>query len=516
MTAQCAFCSIDCVSHPFVKYCTERDLITTRHLVGRYMSSAASFRGILRCWCTLGLHTLQVAGHTLLPAATMLEVTAAAAALLRPPSGKGAAPLLTAITLPRALQLAPRDHGSEPPQAVRLHVDQLSGSANLVTLNGGDAPPAQLAAASAGNSIHLAATASRLRHAGPVRPGGKLQAAEEVLSHLIGIRPTCRVIAAPAAASWAAISTPHCEPDIAASVDCCLHLGAVLQPRSAARSLRVPAGAASHLGGHAQPNLASAYAAASEGGQLELLQTFSNHWLVGQAAHGGPTASTQGLVSKPMSSSAKVALTASVLQTATSEVQAEGSSQMVYEVVYCVNAPATAEGRMPAQAASFALPRRSQLGQHTHDGLLRGMAASLATAQQAHGSASQLALRTAGTISHDGSVGPHGRAGTSQAARGAAAWSLARCLEAEASGELQCSGFDSASAVARSAASMEMLLGNHSRSGLVQCGMDMRTSALAGEMTFRYYNFPSPLARRQVKILPDANQDQLQGWRWTM
>ena len=469
-----------------VTCCAHWDLIKARHGIApdeaQIMLRSSCCYADVWCKCVW----LQVAGHALLPAATMLEVTVAASALLHPPSVKGAAPLLTAITLPRALQLASHDCSSEPSQPVRLHMNQPDGIATLVTLGGGALPEQH--AVSPGDSIHLTATACRMRQASPAHRAAR-RAAEQMLSHLVDKQLIHGVVTTQPSASWAAISTGLCEPAIAVPVDCCLHLCAVLQPRSAARSLRVPAGAASYLGSHAHRDIASAHAAAGGPGPLDGAQTVSDHWLVSQAAHGG--ASTQGLVSKPMTSSETAALTASVLQATANEVQAEGPSQMVYDVIHCVKSPATAEGRMPAQAASFALTGRPQHGQHTHDGLLRGMAASLATAQQAYGPASLLALRTAGAISHDGSIGPHRPASRSQAAGGAAAWSLVRSLEAEADSELQCSGLDVASATARSATSMEMLLGNQSRSDLVRCGMDMRTSVSAGEMTFCYYSCPS-------------------------
>ena len=406
----------------------------------------------------------------------MLEMTATAAALLRPPSGKAAASLLTAITLPHALWLAAHDAGSAPPRTVRLHVDQLDGTATLVSL-GGSGLPAQHAA-SPGDSTHLTATACRMRQARPARPAARARVAGLVVENLVAMQLIGKASAAPAPVNWAAISTSLREPGIAVSADCCLHLGAVSQPRSAARRPRVPAGAASHLGSQAQPGYADAYAAAGERGPQDAAQTVTDHWLVGQATHGG--ASTQGLVSKPMNSSASVAPGASALQD-TSGIQADSQPQMVYEVIHCVTAPRTAEARKPAQAAGFALPRRSQHGQRLHDRPLRGMAASLATAQQAYTSASQVVLRTGGAMQHDGSHGPSGPASTCQAAHGAAAWSLARCLEAEAFGELQCSGFDSASVSVQSTALPGMLLGDRGCSGLVRGDMDMRTSAAAGE-----------------------------------
>ncbi len=442
----------------------------------------------------------------------MLEMTAAAATLLRLHSGKGAPPLLTAITLPRAFRLTPHQDGtSAPRQTVRLRVDQLSGVSNLVALAGSELPAQH--GASPGDSIHLAATASRMRQGRPARPAAILQAAEQMLSQVVDKQLMRTVVVAQPSASWAVISAASCEPDVAASLDCALHLGAVLQPRSAARSLRVPASAASHLCSHAHPEVASTHAAAGERGPLDAVQTVSDHWLVSQGAHGG--SSTQGLVSKPMSSSANGVPGAS--RDLSDTADADASSQMVHEVIHCVNAPVTAEGRTPAQAASFALPRRPQHRQLKHDGLLRGMAASLATAQQAHTSASQLQLRTAGALSHDGSVGPHGPASAVQAARGTAAWSLARCLEAEAAGQLGCSGSDTASATARSATSVEMLLGSQPRSGLVGCGMDMRTSVSAGEMMCCCCcccSLLSNSASRQDKVLLHGNQDQLRGWKW--
>ena len=416
----------------------------------------------------------------------MLEMTAVAARLLRAPSGRNGTPLLTAVALPRAFLLAPQHDGIVlPPVTVRLHVDQLSGNASLVSAGRGTLQAASKAD-SREDSTHLTATACRTCQTRPIwpeasGPAASPPAAELTFPHLMGMRLVHEAVAAQPPASWAVIGTSNCEPDVAAPADCCLHLGAVSRSRSAACSLSIPAGAASHTGSHAEPEHASAHAAAGEQGPLAAAQSVTDHRLSGRTAHS--STATQGLLCKPMSSSAIVAPGAFTLQGATNEAQAGGPSQMVYEVVHCVNAPAIQERHPPAQVAGFALAVRLQRGQHRRDGLLRSMAACLASAQQAHRSASQLALRTAGALRHDGSICPHGPASTMQAVHGAAAWSLARCLEAEGSGELLCNGFDGDLARAGAASGPELLLQEQVRSGSLEQlggGLNERTSLSAG------------------------------------
>ena len=337
------------------------------------------------------------------------------------------------------------------PQLLQLYMNPLHGPARLVSSSIGRDVAEH--AGPAGKGIHLTATICRVRQTKLRQPAASKQPAQRMLGS-IAIPALRKGIAAVPAASWAAISAQCWADDIAVPTDCCLHLGAVFAPQQqATRSLRIPVAAASHVCSSTQPVCASACAVPGGHGSHGAAASVTDHVLSSEASSG--RASTHSLVTRPMGKPAISRPELSVPSGASMASLKDDQPQLMYEILHCVTAPARQHRCLLPSAAAFATPR-VQRTKDSGDGLLRGMAASLQTAKQAHTAAARLEMHTAGALCSDGGNGPHGTARPMQAAHGSASWSLARCLQAEVTGELQCTGSDSATAQADLAVCLEL------------------------------------------------------------
>ena len=429
--------------------------------------------------CVLACHeqakqrlAMQVTGRALLPAASMLQMTFAAAAMLAPSDVKSADPLLTAVSLPSALRLALGSHCPEAASAVHLVIDPVRGETHTLSSSTGavqaprsveDSPGCHLVA-----SIHRVRRAShKLQAALTVHKGWLLRIAAVMISEQSGSN-------AASTPSWAVVSALDGGDELGAPLDSGLHLGAMTRRQSDGPSaaVRVPVGATAYASSSAQPAFACS-CAANGVSQRPSVAVHTDHRLHSKA--GGAGSSVQGLQTKALSPS-----TAAPPYAATnSALEATADPDCLYEVIHCASAPAAA--RKPAISAAGASVFSAR---QSTDLLLRGVAASLAVAQGAHGTATHVALRTVGAV-RDSSDAPHTSQSPTSAALGSAMWSLARTQQAETASALQCSGHDWPAAYCETAEAVALLLGptHGTRGGRLQGGgLDERSSLHAGAL----------------------------------
>ena len=417
--------------------------------------------------------TVQVAGRTLLPAASVLQMASAATAMLAPSAGKGAAPLLTAVSLPSALQLGHSGSGSDlgPAAApiVQLLLNQLHGETRTMSQDA----CASLTQRSDGSSLtqHLTATIGRVRRASSQHAAGISKHGQRRLRLSLILLSARTDSTAHRAASWAAVKILTKDDDFGGPLDGGLHLGIVIRRQTDGQACapQVPVGAAAYASS-AQPAYACAIAAGGIS-QPSVASALSEHRLQSETGHAGSV--VLSLQSKSLSLARPAPPVAAHVDAANT-----ADPDCLYQVVHCVSTPATARSRVKSQRTEVSF-RPIQ----PTDVLLRGIAASLATAQEAHGTVTHIGVRTAGAVRDSGDA-PHAVQQAAAAAVGSAMWSLTRTQQAEASGVPQCSGADEAAADVAFSASVALLL-DPSREGRADAakagGVNERLSQHAGK-----------------------------------
>jgi hypothetical protein len=220
------------------------------------------------------------------------------------------------------------------------------------------------------------------------------------------------------------------DDDLGAPLDSGFHLGIMARRQADApfAALRLPVGAAAYANSSSRPGFACA-CAVNGSPPSPPVTALTEHRLNSETGHIG--SSVQGLQSKPLAPSRAAPRAAP-----NTAITASADPDCLYEILHCANAPAAAEP--PTISAADGSMFRSR---QSADSLLRGVAASLAVAQGAHGAVAHVAVRTAGAIQGSNDA-PHAAQPPLSAALGSAVWSLARTQRAEAAGALQSTGWD--------------------------------------------------------------------------